>query len=317
MMEWRANLEPGEEACPDCGSESLMDDGCTGDTVCRDCGLVLSHRNIDPGKEWRAFTAEEESSRARTGLPVSRLLYDKGLPTRIGYLRGGTPAQKEKSRRLYKTNSRSRGDNVERNLRTAFDKIKMICGKLGIGDPARERSSLLYRKAVEKKLSRGRPMKSLVCAALFVGCKKNGTPRALEDFYRYCDERQLKNCLRLVVEEMGININASKPMEFVEEIAEKGCITQSARLKAYRVLNKLDELGTPPSRDPRGFAAAALYIGCKASESEVDKLQTQRDLATYAGLTEVTVRGRIGDIRKILIIKMPNGAEEVCSQAAR
>jgi transcription initiation factor TFIIB len=318
MMSWRSEMDLDADledpACPDCGSTRLTSDGKTGDTICTKCGMVVSNRNIDPGKDWRAFTRAEESSRARCGLPVSRLLHDKGLPTRIGRLRGGSPEQKARSRRLYKTNIKSHSNNVERNLRTAFDKVEMVCGALSIGKSAKERSKLLYRKAVEMRLSRGRPMNALVCASLFVGCKKNETPKPLEEFHRFCDEKQMMNAIRLIVEELGINITASAPSEFVEDIAEKGCISQKARLAAYRILGRLELCRLPPSRDPRGFAAAALYIGCQATESELDQIQTQRDLATYASLTEVTVRNRIRDIKSVLTIKMPGDEDKSAQQ---
>ena len=73
---------------------------------------------------------------------------------------------------------------------------------------------------------------------------------------------------------------------------------------SFRVFSIIDFNPIP------GFAAAALYIGCKASQEGVDAIQTQRDLANYAGLTEVTVRNRIRDIRRIIIIKMPDAIEE-------
>jgi transcription initiation factor TFIIB len=181
---------------------------------------------------------------------------------------------------------------------------------MGINDNAKHRSAIIYRKAVEGKLSRGRPMDALICACLFSGCKDNETPKPLEVFFRYADERQIKNCIGLLVDEMSMNIIASEPKDFVEEISEKGCISNVARIKAYRILEKLKDLGLPPSRDPRGLAAAALYIGCKASDNPSDRTQTQRDLAVYAGLTEVTVRNRIRDIKTVLIIKMPETVED-------
>ena len=148
-------------------------------------------------------------------------------------------------------------------------------------------------------------MDALVCASLFVGCKQKGTPKPLEDFRRFADEKQIKNCIALLSDEMGININASKPIAFIQEIAEKGCISDEARVKAYKILNALKNVQGFKPRDPRGFAAAALYLACKASGSNYDTIQTQRDLAVFAGLTEVTVRSRIRDIESVATIIMP------------
>jgi len=304
---WRYAIDG---VCQECSSEDFIDDPRTGDTICTQCGSVVADRNIDQGKEWRSFSYDEEKSKARTGLPTSPLIYDKGLSTRIGRLNRGTPTQIESAARLQKTNQRNRGSNIERNLRKAFDTMSIICATIGINDNAKNRSAIIYRKAVESKLSRGRPMDALICACLFTGCKENESPKPLESFGRFGDDRQIKNCIALLVDQMKKKIIASAPKDFVEEIAEKGCITISARSKSYKILEKLSDIGMPASRDPRGLAAAALYIGCKASGSRSDRTQTQRDLAVYAGLTEVTVRNRIRDIKTVLIIKMPDALEE-------
>ena len=223
----------------DCEDQDLFTDERTGDTICRNCGLVVADRSIDQGKEWRSYTRIEENSKARTGAPTSLMIPDKGLTTRVGWLKKGTPEQIARSKRLQKTNRRNRGTNIERNLKKAFEIMRIVCGYLKINDVSREKGTLIYREAVKRRLSRGRPMDALVCASLFVGCKQKGTPKPLEDFRRFADEKQIKNCIALLSDEMGININASKPIAFIQEIAEKGCISDEARVKAYKILNAL------------------------------------------------------------------------------
>ena len=167
-LEWRRALE-GQ--CSICQSLVFIDDPKTGDTICTNCGCVVADKKIDQGQEWRSFDRSQENSKARTGLPISPLIPDKGLTTRIGTMKSGTPGQLEVAGRLKKTNQRNRGSNLERNLRRGFDIMKMISAALGISDSGRNRSAMIYRKAVEMKLSRGRPMDALVCACMFAGCK--------------------------------------------------------------------------------------------------------------------------------------------------
>src|SRR4030042_459838 len=71
------------DKCPECGSENLVHDYDTGETVCGDCGLVLYEQMMDKGPEWRAFTQEEKASRSRVGVPTSYSVHDKGLSTAI------------------------------------------------------------------------------------------------------------------------------------------------------------------------------------------------------------------------------------------
>ena len=71
------------DKCPECGSDNLVHDYDTGETVCGDCGLVLYEQMMDKGPEWRAFTQEEKASRSRVGVPTSYSVHDKGLSTAI------------------------------------------------------------------------------------------------------------------------------------------------------------------------------------------------------------------------------------------
>src|SRR5712691_9783005 len=63
---WKANLTttpsvPGRNpsrvhVCPECGGVNLIEDFDQGETICQDCGLVLSQNLMSRGPEWRAFT---------------------------------------------------------------------------------------------------------------------------------------------------------------------------------------------------------------------------------------------------------------------
>ena len=52
-------------------------------------------------------------------------------------------------------------------------------------------------------------------------------------------------------------------------------------------------------KDPTGLAAAALYIACRKSEQKF----TQKQIATAAGVTEVTIRNRYKGIKEKLNIQ--------------
>jgi MFS family permease len=56
-----------------------------------------------------------------------------------------------------------------RSMSKAFDEIKTIGAKLSVGEGAIERAAYIYRKAIEKRLTRGRPIAQLAAAALLPG----------------------------------------------------------------------------------------------------------------------------------------------------
>lgn len=64
------------QQCSECGSESVVIDHSSGDTVCSQCGLVLESHMIDSFAEWRNYTNEDgskDSSKQRTSLYVNQL----------------------------------------------------------------------------------------------------------------------------------------------------------------------------------------------------------------------------------------------------
>src|SRR5882762_11044504 len=75
--------QPKVHVCPECGSLNLIEDFDQGETICQDCGLVLSQNLMSRGPEWRAFTKEEKDERGRVGIPTSFSIHDKGLSTVI------------------------------------------------------------------------------------------------------------------------------------------------------------------------------------------------------------------------------------------
>ena len=56
--------------------------------------------------------------------------------------------------------------------------------KLGIPKDIKESAALIYRKAVEKKLIRGRSIESIVCAAIYASCRMINIPRTLDEISR-------------------------------------------------------------------------------------------------------------------------------------
>ena len=58
--------------CPECASKNIYREVEKGETVCRDCGLVIEDRMVDFSQEWRDFDEDGGgASKRRTGAPSS------------------------------------------------------------------------------------------------------------------------------------------------------------------------------------------------------------------------------------------------------
>ena len=62
-----AQQDAASNSCPTCGINSIMHDHNTGETVCTNCGLVISSDAIDLGKEWSAYDLAESTMKERAG----------------------------------------------------------------------------------------------------------------------------------------------------------------------------------------------------------------------------------------------------------
>lgn len=70
--------------CTRCWKHSMVSDDITGERFCRGYGSVIIERIEDSGAEWHSSSIGEHDDMARTGLPTSLAMYDRGLATITG-----------------------------------------------------------------------------------------------------------------------------------------------------------------------------------------------------------------------------------------
>ncbi|MGO8805387.1 MAG: transcription initiation factor IIB [Candidatus Bathyarchaeia archaeon] len=299
------------EKCPECTSNNLVHDGGTGETICGDCGLVLYEQMLDKGPEWRAFTQEEKASRSRVGMPTSYSINDKGLSTTISQIdrdafgRKLPMSTRLQMWRLRKWQIRSRvHSSIDRNLSQAMSELERLSSKVSVPRSTKEKSAIIYRKALDKGLIRGRSINSIMAASLYAACRNNGASRSLHEIAEasLVDEKDVARCYRLLLKELDFHMPVADPLTYVSKIAEKNGISGKTQGAAITILADAKRKRFSAGKDPMGMAAAALYIACLQSNEKI----TQKDMADAAGVTEVTVRNRYKLLKMQLNIELPD-----------
>jgi len=299
------------DKCPECTSKNLIHDYDTGETICGDCGLVLYEQMLDKGPEWRAFTQEEKASRSRVGMPTSYSVHDKGLSTAISQVdrdafgRKLPLATRLQMWRLRKWQIRSRvHSSIDRNLAQAMAELDRLSGKVSISPPIKEKAAVIYRKALDKRLVRGRSIAGIAAAALYAACRGSGTPRTLREIAEasLVDKKDVARCYRLLLRELDVHMPIADPMTYVSKIAEKNGVSGKAQGAAIAILREARRKRAAAGKDPMGLAAAALYIACLQHNEK----KTQKDIAEAAGVTEVTVRNRYKALKEQLNLELPD-----------
>ena len=299
------------DKCPECSSTNLIHDYDTGETVCGDCGLVIQEQMMDKGPEWRAFTQEEKASRSRVGVPTSYSVHDKGLSTAISQIDRDAFGRKLplstrlQMWRLRKWQIRSRvHSSIDRNLAQAMAELDRLSDKLYIPPPIKEKAAVIYRKALDKGLVRGRSIAAIAAAAVYAACRGSGTPRTLREIAEssLVDKKDVARCYRLLLRELDVQMPIADPLTYISKIAESTGISGKAQGLAIQILREAKRRRASAGKDPMGLAAAALYIACLQS----DEKKTQKDIAEAAGVTEVTVRNRYKTLKKQLNLEIPD-----------
>jgi transcription initiation factor TFIIB len=297
-------LQMGDNACPQCGSPNLVADGTNGEVVCSQCGLVIIEKALDRAPEWRAYTLEERRSKSRTGAPIRYSNFDKGLHTTIRGFKdasGNSLSGKAKRRawRLRKWQNRSRvRDSRNRNLMQAMNELQMLSEKLHVSSSIKELAAVIYRKALDEDLTRGRSIAAIVAAALYAACRFTKTPKTLNDVVAVSarSRGEVSRAYRLIVRTLKIEMPSHDPLNYVSRIAAKAKVPGKVQGVAFKILQNAKRKRITMGKDPVGVASAVLYIACQLEGENV----TQKEIAEAAGVTDVTLRNRKKELVKKL-----------------
>ena len=297
-----ANSTP---SCLRCGKNSLLTDDVTGEQFCSKCGYVVSEKSQESGPEWRSFQKDGGADPARTGAPSSLMIHDMGLSTVINPLNkdaSGKPlstSMKSTIERLRTWDSRSQvHEPVDRNLRQALSDLNKLKDKVSVPANVLEKAAYIYRKALEKKLVRGRSIQGLVAACLYAACRNTETPRTLQDIADGMNIRKkdIARCYRLIFRELELKMPVVDPVKGVSRIASVADLSEKSKRKAVEILNQAKDTGLVAGKDPMGIAAASLYLACIST----GEIKSQKEISEASGITEVTIRNRCVGLRKML-----------------
>ncbi len=293
--------------CPKCGSTHLTKDYSRAELVCETCGLVLDDDIIDHGPEWRAFDNEQRQKKARTGSPMTYTVHDKGLSTTISWQNRDAYGKSIPTRnraqlyRLRKWQRRTRiSDCTERNLAVALSTLDRISSSLGVPRNVRETAAMIYRKAVRRKLIRGRSIEGVTAAVLYAACRQCNVPRTLDEVSAATQmkKKEIGRNYRNISRKLKLKILPTAPQDYISRFSSQLELGQTVQIKAIDILEEATKKELTSGRGPTGLAAAALYISSVISGER----RTQREVAEVAGVTEVTIRNRYKEIAEKLNI---------------
>ena len=288
-------------SCPECTGKHLTRDYERGELVCEDCGLVVDGTFIDQGPEWRAFDPEQGEKRARTGAPMNYMKHDKGLSTQIGWTNrdsyGKAIPTKTRAQlyRMRKWQRRIRISNaIERNLALALMELERMASSMDLPRTVRESAAMIYRRAVNKKLIRGRSIEGVVAASIYAACRQSNVPRTLDEVANFSKvgRKEIGRTYRFITRELNLRLLPTSPRDYISRFCSELKLSTRVEAQSIEILKRAEMEGLTSGRGPIGVAAAAIYI----ISINCNERRTQSEVANVACVTEVTIRNRYKEL---------------------
>jgi transcription initiation factor TFIIB len=301
----RTYPDPSTLACPMCSQDNIIiTDPESGEIICSICGIVISDKIEETNRpEWNAFSVEEMNAKSRTGIPTSLARHDMGLATIIGRNSRDAsgqkldPATRTTMNRLRIMDHRTQGYTpTDKNRRQAFNELNILKHKLGLSDAAVEKIAYIYRKVQKRGYVRGRTIAAVLAAAVYLACREIGISRTIKDIAAISNIRrkELARIYRILVFELDIKIPVVDPMKCIVKVANKANLNEKTVRQAMSIMKDLNSIEISAGKHPMSLAATVLYLACIKTGENI----TQDNIATAAGVTGVTIRNRLKDLKK-------------------
>jgi transcription initiation factor TFIIB len=293
--------------CPKCGNTHLTKDYSHAELVCEKCGLVIDAEIIDHGPEWRVFDNEQRDKKTRTGSPMTYTIHDKGLSTNISWQNRDAYGKSIPTRnraqlyRLRKWQIRTRiSDGTERNLSIALSALNRFSSLMSLPRNVRETAAVIYRKAVRRKLIRGRSIEGVAASVLYAACRQCNVPRTLEEISKLTEmkKKEIGRNYRNISRKLELKLLPTVPQDYIPRFCNKLDLSNDVQIKTMEILKNASQKELTSGRGPTGLAAASLYVASVLCGER----RTQREVALVAGVTEVTIRNRYKELTKRLDI---------------
>lgn len=302
--------------CQRCSKKQIVTDFGTGEIFCANCGFVIDEEMENSGYE--SCPVDNQKNKSRTGMPITLSRNDFGLFTVISSENKdvhGKPipfAFSSTIKRIRVQDARSRlAKRSAASFNVAFDFLERLQDKLGVSDNVKETASYIYRKALERKITSGRPIYSVAAASMYIACRNTHTLRNLSDISKAANIKRtnISQSYRAIVKQLDLKMPLVNQADFILKISNTLKISAGTKNLAIEILKKATELDMMSGRDPAGMASASIYYSNVIRKDGF----TQTQIANASGVTAVTIRNRVREIKKKIQIQKDDNKKIIMS----
>ncbi len=267
--------------CPLCGKKELVEDEMLGELVCLSCGFVVD-KLVYRGPEWRAYGVGDRLRRERVGAPITPLLHDLGLSTKVS-------ARRE---------LRSQEDKL---MIEVLSEIHRISSSMSLPRSVAETAAFLLRR-LKPHLGRfRRSLQILPASLLHLALKVHGIPRSPKELTRYAgvESSRILRCSMRVASLLGIRSQqdiGACIAKLVKALKLPGAVEK----RASEICTMAMKQGLSQGRSRRALAAASVYLAARTSGFKV----SQRLIAKLGQVGLSTLKRRLKELEPLLTINI-------------
>jgi len=159
-----------------------------------------------------------------------------------------------------------------------------------------ERSAYIYRKAAIAQLIRGRSIKGVVGACVYVACREMDATGMIIDISKNLQEsrRVIAKNYRMLFRNFKMTISVPDPIKCIVKIANNLKIPENTKREAIHIFDTLKQKKLTVGKKPDAVAATVIYMASIKTGSNL----SQQKISKISGITGVTIRNRYKDYVK-------------------
>jgi transcription initiation factor TFIIIB Brf1 subunit/transcription initiation factor TFIIB len=204
---------------------------------------------------------------------------------------------------------------INREVRYLAETLKLAPGTTQLAGET-------HQEAQKRGLARGRSLRVMAAASVFVAMRLRGEPAKFADLVEASGERQrtIMRSYALLVHKLGLQIPNARPSLMVTAIAAALGLSDAAVERAVLLAERAEGDVAGGGCDPRGVAAAAVYytglgvVGRFGAFRKGEDYRKQETVARAARITGVTLRSRLMVLERVFeLVPMPEApvSEEI------
>jgi len=265
-----------------CGCEEFITEDNM--NICTKCSSIVS-KVIESGAEWRFYGNDDnrDGDPSRCGMPTNNLLPKSSIGSMIscGY------KDNIDIRRIRMFQMWNSMPYDERTLWNVFDKMTANTINNGIPQKVIDNAKVLYKKASEKKISRGDNKDGLIASCIYHSCLLNKVPKSSKDIAAMFNISHVtlnKGNSRFQTL-LQINVSSPDPIDFISQYGNNLSMSISDINKCKELVKLIEDNEIMNDNSPTSSAAGILYY-----YSTIKNLgYTKKKFAKACNVSEVTI----------------------------